>query len=206
MRASSRLVTVLVGCGFVALAAAGCVGPAADTLTSATAPSSATATTPTAETPPPSSTATPTPTPTPTPTCSSLTEEEAFQQSVADVPLPSFLPDRAWVPAIADEAGYDPCAALSWITVVIDGATVSSPNHIMLFHEGEYLGTATKIAYGFTPRVERVDDATIRVTYRYLMPGEANAQASGQAVATFTWDAASQSVTMQGDVPPDGIE
>lgn len=135
-----------------------------------------------------------------------MSGDEALSRWIGDVPLPTFLPDRAWAPTMAGTSTYDPCAPLSWITVVIEGATVSSPNHIMLFHRGEFLGTATKIAYGFTPKVERIDDGTIQVTYRYLLDGEANAFASGQAVATFAWDASSESVTMTGEVPPDGTE
>jgi hypothetical protein len=73
-----------------------------------------------------------------------------------------------------------------------------------LFHNGEYLGTATKTAYGFTPTVERTADNAISVTYRFPQGMESNAEASGTAVATFTWNAATSSVDMAGDVPPTG--
>ena len=36
------------------------------------------------------------------------------------------------------------CTMLSWITLSVEGATGSSPVQIMLFHYGEYIGTATE--------------------------------------------------------------
>lgn len=101
--------------------------------------------------------------------------------------------DRPW--AITNQATidaaeqtFDPCADLSSITVTLEGATRSSPAHIMPFNHGEYLGTASSIAYGFRPTTERLDDGTIQVTYTYLKPGEATAEASGRAVSVFTWN------------------
>ena len=91
---------------------------------------------------------------------------------------------------------------LSWITVTLEGATASSPYHILLFHNGEYLGTATAKAYGFSPKVSRVDDSEIAVTYRWPKEGEGNAEASGTTQAGFRWDEGAQKVVMSGDVPP----
>ena len=98
--------------------------------------------------------------------------------------------------------GYDSCADLSWIILPIKGGTASSPYQIMLFHDGGYLGTATSEAYGFYPTISRVDDATISVTWHWPREGESSAGASGQSTAQFTWDTASGSVSMSGEVPP----
>lgn len=74
----------------------------------------------------------------------------------------------------------------------------------MLFHRGEYLGTATWLAYSFTPSVSRISDRSIEVVYRYLQDGDmSHAAASGRAVATFTWNDETHSVDMAGEVPPD---
>lgn len=112
------------------------------------------------------------------------------------------LDSAVWDATGADYSGYGPCAALSWSLVTLEYATVSSPTAVLLFHDGEYLGTATSEQYGFTPLVERVADDAIAVTYRFVQGAESNADASGRATATYTWNPATDSVDMAGDVPP----
>lgn len=130
--------------------------------------------------------------------CSSDNDESAYEKAIAQVePYPGL--DSPWRPF---DSNFDPCAALSWITVTLEGATASSPYHILLFHNGEYLGTATAKAYGFSPKVSRVDDSEIAVTYRWPKEGEGNAEASGTTQAGFRWDEDAQKVVMSGDVPP----
>jgi hypothetical protein len=62
---------------------------------------------------------------------------------------------------------FDPCATLSVALVTVQGATGSSPAHALLFHLGEYIGTATPTAYPFTTlnRDETGDD-TVVLDYR----------------------------------------
>ena len=72
----------------------------------------------------------------------------------------------------------------------------------MLFHKGDYLGTATAEPYGFFPTVEQVSGAEIAVTYHWPREGEANAEHTGTTEAGFRWDDAEQKVIMSGDVPP----
>lgn len=185
---------------FIALASvfllSGCAGASPATTAAESSPPASTAA------PTTSATATPTPSPTPTPTCANLTGEEALLKWVDEVPRYPAFPDVPWDTDYAGISGYDPCAELSWITLTLEGATVSTPCQIMLFHRGDYLGTATKEAYGFWPDVERLDDATIQVTYIWPKKGEGNADASGRTVATFTWDPDAGHVVMDGDVPP----
>lgn len=142
--------------------------------------------------------------PTPTPTCGPTDGTAVASRAIADLPLPSGLQDSRWDPATADLAGYDPCAALSWATVTLERATGSSPVAILLFHQGRYLGTATKEQYAFTPDVSRTDPSTIAVTYHYAKPDEPLAEASGRAEAAFTWSDSAGRVQMQGDTPPAG--
>lgn len=69
---------------------------------------------------------------------------------------------------------YDPCATLSTVLVTVSGATASSPETALLFHDGEYLGTATSKAYGFTSlNTARTTDDT--VVLDYATPGDCNA-------------------------------
>lgn len=101
----------------------------------------------------------------------------------------------------ADTTGYDACADLSWI-VVPYGGTASSPNAIMLFHNGDYLGTDTAVPQGFEPAIERVDEGYISVTYSYPLEGDANAAPRGRATSTYTWSDATESVIHAGELPP----
>jgi hypothetical protein len=155
----------------------------------------------TASTPPSSGSAAATPAPSPE-ACGPSTGQEAAAAAVAELPAPAGLEGVRWDAANADYSGYDPCAALSWSLVTLEGATASTPTAVLLFHSGAYLGTATEKAYGFTPAVERTADDAISVTYRFPQGMESNAEASGSAVATFTWNAATDSVEMSGDLPP----
>lgn len=136
-------------------------------------------------------------------TCGTQSAAAAVQQAVATLPRPvPNLPDATWDASHADTSGYDPCAALAWSVVSVTDGTPSSPNAILLFHDGKYLGTATKVQYPFEPTVTRKSDTSIAVTYRYAKQTDANANPSGTANATFTWDDAAGKVEMQGAVPP----
>ncbi|MEX3559620.1 LppP/LprE family lipoprotein [Corynebacterium sp. LK2522] len=110
-------------------------------------------------------------------------------------------PNLEWNPdtAIAD---YDPCADLSWAAVTVTGATASSPYHIMLFHQGEYLGTATAEPYGFAPEITRASDRQMDVTYRWPQDGDANANPTGSSFASFAWNPVTEEIEMAGNVPP----
>lgn len=131
-------------------------------------------------------------------TCGSMTGEDAVRANVHKLPDYYYPWDTEW----ADASGYDPCATLSWAVVPIVGATASSARHIMLFHKGEYLGTATLEPQGFTPTVTRADDSTIDVIYHYSKPGESTAGRTGESYASFRWDAGEQRVIMTGETPP----
>lgn len=110
-------------------------------------------------------------------------------------------PNLEWNPdtAIAD---YDPCADLSWAAVTVTGATASSPYHIMLFHKGEFLGTATAQPYGFAPEINRASGRQMDVTYRWPQDGDANANPTGSSFASFAWNPVTEQIDMAGNVPP----
>lgn len=133
-------------------------------------------------------------------TCGEPTAQGALARWASQVDFRGFSPSTDY----AETSGYDPCAALSWIDVPIEGGTGSSPHHIMLFHRGEYLGTATKKSYGYTPTIHRNSDAAISVVYHWPRPGETNAESSGESHAQFRWDDNEGHVVMTGEVPPPG--
>lgn len=141
---------------------------------------------------------------TPVSACGPAAGEDAAADAIASLALPPGLEDAEWDAAFADYSGYDPCADLSWTVVPLAGATASSPSAILLFHQGSFLGTATAEQYGFTPEVERTAPGAILVEYRYPLENESNADASGTASATFTWNPGTERVDMAGDTPPTG--
>ncbi|MBX8686693.1 LppP/LprE family lipoprotein [Mycobacterium sp. 20091114027_K0903767] len=72
------------------------------------------------------------------------------------------------------EGNFDPCATLSTALVTVEGATASSPVTALMFHHGDYLGTATSKAHAFTSlNTARTTDDTVVLDYQ--TPGECNA-------------------------------
>lgn len=74
--------------------------------------------------------------------------------------------DTAWDSAAYD-GNFDPCATLSTALVTVERATGSSPDHALLFHYGEYLGTATWEPYPFTTlNTAQTTDETVVLDYK----------------------------------------
>lgn len=112
-----------------------------------------------------------------------------------------------WTNVSASYEGYDPCAELSWIDAVPGSSpssccTAAMVHHILLFHRGKFIGTATYEPYSFSPVITRTSDSSIRVTYRYMKEDEKVHNASGRATAEFTWSSSQNKVVMTGEVPP----
>ncbi|CAL8898881.1 LppP/LprE family lipoprotein [Kocuria varians] len=123
---------------------------------------------------------------------------------------PPFGADKAdqgsWDTENVDTSTYDECQELSSITVHTKGGTASSPNTVMLFHRGAYMGTATNGSFGFTPKVERVTDSTVRVTFRFPKDGDSNAEPTGTAVSTYSWNDDAGQLAHEGQLPPQLIK
>ncbi len=202
---------------FSAVVLTGCSGNSgqdtAESPTPSAPPTSASATTspsPTSS----ASTAQPTQSASSSPTASQTTEaqcdphktgEKAYQEGLQHLaPLSRDDAGLQWAPHLESDTGFEPCADLAWAIVPTQGGTGSSPFQIMLFHQGEYLGTATKHAYGFHPEVRRLSDSAIEVTYRWPKAGEPNASASNTAISTFSWNEAEQKVERTGALPSYG--
>ena len=112
-----------------------------------------------------------------------------------------------WTNVSRTYEGYDPCAELSWIDAIpgsspSDCCISSMAHHILLFHRGKFIGTATYEPYSFSPVITRTSDSSISVTYRYVKGDESSASASGRATAEFTWSSSQNKVVMTGEVPP----
>lgn len=112
-----------------------------------------------------------------------------------------------WTNVSRTYEGYDPCAELSWIDAIpgsspSDCCISSMAHHILLFHRGKFIGTATYEPYSFSPVITRTSDSSISVTYRYVKGDESSASASGRTTVEFTWNPAKNQVDMEGTPPP----
>ena len=112
-----------------------------------------------------------------------------------------------WTNVSRTYEGYDPCAELSWIDAIpgsspSDCCISSMAHHILLFHRGKFIGTATYEPYSFSPVITRTSDSSISVTYRYRKGDESPASASGRTTAEFSWSSSQNKVVMTGEVPP----
>ena len=112
-----------------------------------------------------------------------------------------------WTNGSRPYAGYAPCAELSWIDAIpgsspSDCCISSMAHHILLFHRGKFIGTATYEPYSFSPVITRTSDSSISVTYRYVKGDESSASASGRTTAEFSWSSSQNKVVMTGEVPP----
>lgn len=112
-----------------------------------------------------------------------------------------------WTNVSASYEGYDPCAELSWIDAVPGSSpssccTAAMVHHILLFHRGKFIGTATYEPYSFSPVITRTSDSSISVTYRYMKEDEKVHNASGRTTAEFSWSSSQNKVVMTGEVPP----
>lgn len=132
--------------------------------------------------------------------CSSLTGAQAFDKWVGQVPPDNSGSQYAWDKGMSDVKNYDPCAELSWIMLSIKTPSLSSPYQVMFFNKGEYVGTATSKSFGFQPEVKRKAANAVEVTFHFIRGSESNAEHSGEARSTYTWEAGK--LTRKGALPP----
>jgi hypothetical protein len=128
--------------------------------------------------------------------CGVDTEAHAIVDHIDDVASPNVLDGAGWT--YGGESNYDPCAALSYARLDVAGGTGSSPAQFMLFHDGEFVGTATECAFGLTSVIGTTLDS-ITVEYRWPRAGDPNAAPSGLATMTYRWNG--QAVDAVGDLP-----
>lgn len=93
-----------------------------------------------------------------------------------------------WIVGAASEDPLGSCPDLLWAVADVEAGTASSPRHVLFFHAGRYLGTATAEPYAFTHVAGTAGD-TVTVEYRWLAEDEPNCcPAGGPAAIDYTWD------------------
>lgn len=99
----------------------------------------------------------------------------------------------------AREGTYNHCSTLSVVIVPVQTATASSPERALLFHKGEYAGTATPNAHAFTS-VDAAAGTDDTVVLSYKTPGSCNACNDGTFTSvSYHWNGSG--VDTQGQPP-----
>ncbi|MEV0333527.1 LppP/LprE family lipoprotein [Nocardia sp. NPDC050717] len=90
------------------------------------------------------------------------------------------------------------CADLLWVQAV-GGNSAGAPIHVLFFHDGQWLGTATSEPYAFTSVVGYTTNV-VTVEYKWLAGDEPFATPQGGPVAIhYTWNGSN--VVMSGPLP-----
>ncbi|MCI9889946.1 LppP/LprE family lipoprotein [Micrococcales bacterium 31B] len=135
-----------------------------------------------------------------TATCTDKTGDQAYQEALAALPAGT----HPWAPTPAPEAiaHFDPCLDLSYVIVETEGGTGSSPSHVALFHRGEYIGTATRDAYGYDLKVTQLTSGAVQIDRGYRSWGPDAPVVQFRTKATVTWYDDVNKAFIFGQVPP----
>lgn len=141
-------------------------------------------------------------------TCATTSGAEALEDAISKVPPPfPSMPldeENQWSRNVSTDT-YDPCVSLSWISLEIDRASLSSPYQVVFFHNGVYVGRAVNTEFGFPPQVTQIDDTTIEIGFSWPEDDEPNAMATVKATSTYSLDETTGRIIREGELPP-GIE
>lgn len=134
-------------------------------------------------------------------TCSSMNAAEALATWAPTVPEGW---DGPWDVDAVDLSTYDDCAALSWLVLPSSLGETYALHHILVFHHGEFVGTATEHPWMYYPHVELdVDGEALLVTYRWEGETTDDSVYMRSAESSFTWNANAERLERAGDLPSD---
>ncbi|NMN96543.1 LppP/LprE family lipoprotein [Antrihabitans stalactiti] len=95
--------------------------------------------------------------------------------------------DGTWKVEHVSDATIGNCPELLWLSAA-GGNSAAAPIHVLFFHDGKYMGTATSEPYAFA-RVASSNDDTVAVEYKWLVGNEAFCCPEGGPVTiTYTWN------------------
>ncbi|MBA4022155.1 MAG: LppP/LprE family lipoprotein [Gordonia sp.] len=188
---STRICTTAIAASIAAVAMTGCgtadEGNSVPVVTTLTE-TDVSATTITS---PPPSTDNPATSPFSSATCD--VDTVTIDSAIAQIAPP--MPGVGWVEG---DSNVNTCASLTYVTLDTAGGTVSSPYQLLLFHDGEFLGTGTSCNLSYQTVAATADDR-IDVRYRYLVGDEPNADPQGEVYVSYRWNGSG--VDMLGDLP-----
>ncbi|MCY4670754.1 MAG: LppP/LprE family lipoprotein [Rhodococcus sp.] len=106
-----------------------------------------------------------------------------------------------WIPRSASEEQIGNCPDLLWVSVDGDGVgDATYQSHVLFFHDGTYLGTATSEPYSYTHVIDSNKDS-VSVQYRWLLDDDAFCcPQGGPNIVNFTWNGSA--VVADGQFPP----
>lgn len=119
--------------------------------------------------------------------------DQAVYGAISQIAPP--YPGGNWVPGNGNLNG---CSDLSYVELETAGGTVSSPNQLLLFHQGYFQGTGVACNLGYQT-VTSSGDWYVNVEYKYFLADEPNADPQGRAYTTFRWNGSG--VEMIGELP-----
>ncbi|ERB50849.1 hypothetical protein N806_06550 [Rhodococcus sp. P27] len=107
----------------------------------------------------------------------------------------------SWIPRSASEEQIGNCPDLLWVSVDGDGVgDATYQSHVLFFHDGTYLGTATSKPYSYTHVIDS-NKNSVSVQYRWLLDDDAFCcPQGGPNIVNFTWNGSA--VVADGQFPP----
>ena len=145
--------------------------------------------------------------PTPSPTenaCGDARPVEALQTAIDK----AAAPEEGWSVESSDITEFNACSSLSWVVLKTESGSASAPEQVAFFHFGVYDSTAYDEYFAFPTSVERIDDATVTVTWTYPEAIDRNGEKRTESMSTYTWSDVTFSIDREGELPPyaDGDE
>jgi hypothetical protein len=99
--------------------------------------------------------------------------------------------------------GGNPCSGLGWVEVFPVAATTGPPRQLLIYHDGQFLGTGIRCQTRYPEYVTEPQGDRIPVTYRFPDPSDplqaTTQNPVGVANVTFRWNGSR--IVMEGSLP-----
>ena len=125
--------------------------------------------------------------------CGSQVDATMIDDAIAQIAPP--MPGVNWV---RGESNAGTCSLLIFVALHTQGGTGSSPNQLLLFRGGDFLGTGTACNLSYQMITGAADDQ-IDVRYRYIVADEPNAAPQGEVNVAYRWNGSG--IDMIGELP-----
>ncbi|MGY3556438.1 LppP/LprE family lipoprotein [Williamsia sp. R60] len=125
--------------------------------------------------------------------CGSQVDATTIDDAIAQIAPP--MPGVNWV---RGETNAGTCSLLIFVALHTQGGTGSSPNQLLLFRGGDFLGTGTACNLSYQ-MITGASDDQIDVRYRYIVADEPNAAPQGEVNVAYRWNGSG--IDMIGELP-----